>query len=171
MTNHYGMECPYFLTHYGVGKELVEHCNNVTYKAVGPGAGHPGEGYDKGWISGGIEVARAPDWYVYSPLQEAVHELQRRLAGWEVAQVLINRMAPHTILEPHRDSATGHYRFHLPVTTQQGVMWWDEIQDRAWHFAPHAWYGPVPYAGVLHSMSNGSDQPRIHVVVDMAAPK
>lgn len=134
---------------------------------VAEGSGHAGSGYNHGWIDG-LSMCRintlTPD------VGEVVSKLVKRLPGFKVNQVMLNRLDAGTKLDKHRDGHSICYRFHLPIVTNGGVLWWDEITNREHHFFEGYWYGPVPYSGVLHSMVNRGREARYHLVVDLEPP-
>lgn len=117
------------------------------------------------WIYG-LSMARvARDKYPFMATELNLLERSVEHLYGPIVQVMINRLDAHGGLSPHRDGLPNRARFHLPVTTNDHVLWWDEINGRL-HMDRGVWYGPVPYCGVLHSVFNLGEKPRTHLVVD-----
>ena len=83
----------------------------------------------------------------------------------DIHQVMVNELAAGKALEVHRDGPPKYDRWHFPIFTNALVEWWDEREGIV-HMECGKWYGPVNYCGILHSMHNGGDEPRMHLVVD-----
>lgn len=83
----------------------------------------------------------------------------------DVHQVMVNELTAGKALEVHRDGPPKKDRWHFPIFTNSLVEWWDE-REGSIHMEIGKWYGPVNYCGILHSMSNSGDEPRMHLVVD-----
>lgn len=122
-----------------------------------------GERGTEGWITG-LSMARV-NIAEYAELTRAIVLLLRQRPMGSLVQVMVNKLDAGTALAPHVDGGPDHLRFHLPVITHPLVKWWDEdngtrVMSTGW------WYGPVPYCGKLHSVTNDSPVDRIHVVAD-----
>lgn len=134
-----------------------------------------GENAKEGWIKG-LEMMRiyGPDpdtdslWEL--PVIEHVVKVFSQQQSKTIHQVMVNRLAPHSALEMHRDGPPAKYRWHLPITTNALVEWYDEI-DGWVHMDLGHWYGPVNYCGKLHSMTNDGETPRTHLIVDFDIPE
>lgn len=166
------MTYTYLLFEYPVSPSLAEEIKTIPLSPIKEGSGHSGIGYEAGWI-GDLHNTRLS----LAPLEDglphvfkAVDALGSWLDDWAIDQVMVNRLGPRSALDQHRDADRGVYRFHLPVITTPDVFWWDEIIRTSVHFELGNWYGPVPYANVLHSMHNDSSQARYHIVADMKPP-
>lgn len=134
-----------------------------------------GENAKEGWING-LEMARlyGPDIdpeliWKYPAIAHAVILFANQ--QWkDIHQVMVNKLAPHSALEMHRDGPPAKYRWHLPITTNALVEWYDEI-DGWVHMELGIWHGPVNYCGHLHSMTNDGETPRTHLIVDFDIPE
>lgn len=171
------MNHPYQFTPYYPDHDLADELGSANYQQIG-GAGHSGSGYDGEWISGDVAIMRFKHWQLLPALREATLALNVHLPQWKPIQVMANIMGPGSKLQAHRDGAmkipdgfVAIYRFHLPVFTNPMVKWWDELVMHQWNMPMGWWYGPLPFMGVLHSMENRGDTARLHLIVDMAAPK
>lgn len=120
----------------------------------------------KGWIHG-LSMVRVPIAHLgaHSGIALAVshllHVVQR-----PVQQLMVNRLDAHSSLEKHRDGASDLERWHLPVFTHPKVRWWDETGNDL-HLCESYWWGPLPFANVLHSMTNDSPIERLHIIADL----
>lgn len=140
---------------------------------VPDGSGHAGTDYMPGWING-LSMARLENTAKYYPhIDQAVSVLCDHLP-YSVFQIMVNKLEPSHTLERHRDGLSYNYRFHLPIITNELCEWWDEIHGQWYHFREGIWHGPVPYAGILHSMANRAthqEASRYHLIVDLIPPK
>lgn len=136
-----------------------------TAETIPDGSGSSHHGGPEGWIYG-LEMVRLPPrtWNV-GALGLAVDEVRRARQVGAMRQVLVNRLRPYGKLDQHRDGWPDRLRFHLPLMTHPDAYWWDERNGRV-HMESGAWYGPVPYCGVLHAAYNPTPVDRIHLVVD-----
>lgn len=134
-----------------------------------------GENAKEGWING-LEMMRiyGPDpdtnslWEL--PVIDHVVTVFSQQQNKTIHQVMVNRLAPHSALEMHRDGRPEKYRWHLPITTNALVEWYDEI-DGWVHMDLGFWHGPLNYCGFLHSMTNDGETPRTHLIVDFDIPE
>jgi hypothetical protein len=130
-----------------------------------------GENAKEGWING-LEIARVygPDpefdslWEL--PVIEHVVKVFSQQQNRTIHQVMINKLAAHSALEMHRDGPPAKMRWHLPITTNALVEWYDEI-DGWLHMDLGIWHGPVSYCNKLHSMTNDGETERIHLILDL----
>lgn len=136
---------------------------SVPLLSVPDGSGSSHFDGPEGWING-LSNARIV-WTDYPALSAAITELRKNVHVGECVQVMVNRLRAGASLDPHRDGFPANSRWHLPVVTHESVYWWDE-QNGHRHMHERAWFGPVPYCGILHSVGNPSTIDRIHVVVD-----
>jgi hypothetical protein len=85
--------------------------------------------------------------YRFPKLGQAVDELIGNLEGTPVpVALMVNRLTPGTEIETHVDKAPtrGVSRWHLPLITSRGALYWDE--EHGWmHFEPGYWWGPIPF--------------------------
>jgi hypothetical protein len=151
--------------------ELYVECLQVPLEAIPDGSGTArGSGVTEGWITG-LKNGRVygldyPDLRAeYPAIDEAVTELAA-IEQMTVMQVMVNRLAAHHTLNIHRDGPPAHYRWHYPVATNDGCIWWDEI-DGTVTMKAGKWWGPVHYCGKLHSAANLGSTPRTHLIVDL----
>lgn len=144
---------------------LIGEVNRMSLSNIpnGSGAYHGGDGYNEGWIHG-FANAR-PRLLDYPHIRAAIFSLQRR-TGSTLHQVMVNKLEPGGMLQPHRDAPPEFDRYHLPIVTNSDAWWWDEYTGK-FHMREGFWYGPVPYCGVLHSVENNGETERVHVVVDL----
>lgn len=149
---------------------LIKEIETVPLEDIPDGSGAArGEGTREGWITG-LHMARlcGPGYDDNLKHYPAIYEAICELAEWQgnaLIQVMVNRLDAGRKLDKHRDGLPDNYRYHLPVITHPDVEWWDERFGKR-HMTLGVWYGPVPYCGILHSMTNDSDVDRYHLVVD-----
>lgn len=132
-----------------------------------------GDNAREGWING-LRMARIygpeyPDLRPEFPSIDHATMIFANQRGMEIVQIMVNELAAHSALEMHRDGPPEYYRWHLPITTNEMVQWYDEI-DGWLHMSKGHWFGPVNYCNKLHSMTNDGDNARIHVVMDLQMP-
>lgn len=144
-----------------------ELCNEqLTRIKDGSGSSH----FDgpENWILG-LSMARiqVTDRERYRYTRWELDTLQNRFYGQygSIVQIMVNQLDAGGKLWPHKDGLPNRARFHLPVITNDDVFWWDEINGGL-HMQKGKWYGPVPYCGILHSVTNAGREARIHLVVD-----
>jgi hypothetical protein len=149
-----------------VARELA----TAPFESIANGSGDGGYDFAPGWVNG-IRNCRLlgkgwPDISKQFPLtMAAIDELRTMIGRHNITQIMVNELAARHTLTPHRDGPPDDYRYHLPVVTVEGAVWWDEYSG-AVHMKQGIWHGPVPYCGVLHSFANDTDINRLHVVVD-----
>lgn len=119
----------------------------------------------EGWIYGLDMVRLTPRLWESGLVGRAIDEVRRARQVGALRQVLVNRLKPYGKLDLHRDGLPDRLRFHLPLQTRKDAYWFDELNGRI-HMELGAWYGPVPYCGVLHAAHNPTPVDRIHLVVD-----
>jgi hypothetical protein len=157
---------------------IREELASVPVVKIADGAGHGGEGYAGGWINGfsnmrvylrrpGKAEAETDVRERYPAILRAVEQLRVLRGHRALRQIMVNVLEPGGELRAHRDGLPDDWRYHLPVFTNEHVMWWDELNG-AVHMDEGAWHGPVPYVGVLHAVVNNGIMSRIHIVVDFA---
>ncbi len=115
----------------------------------------------------------AQDWPAYDALVEA-RPLVRWLLGAGAAtragRVMVVRLAPGHAIREHVDEgsyATHHARFHVVLASEEGNLFscgGETIRMRA----GEAWWFNQK---LPHSVVNDSDGPRIHLIVDLVAPR
>lgn len=149
---------------------MMREAHSVPYERIADGSGTArGENAEEGWIHG-LDIARlcGPDvnniLYKFPHIAHAVGQLAIH-ENQQVFQVMVNRLAPLSSLEKHRDGPPLMSRFHLPLITNSQVEWWDEINGVI-HMPIGEWR-QVQYCNVLHSMSNEGYTARIHVIADL----
>lgn len=151
-----------------LGREI----GSVIVTPIPDGSGHArGEGTKPGWLNGMANARLFGRNYDdrldgYPTICRAVDEIHKVDMG-RLTQVMVNRLAPYSALDKHRDGPPDHNRYHLPIVTHERVYWWDEINGYR-HMRAGLWYGPVPYCGVLHGVENPTNTYRVHLVVDCA---
>lgn len=151
-------------------KEIV----TVPLEKVADGSGEArGNDVNEGWING-LEMARLygpgyDDILSQFPAIQATVDLHSYREHKVIVQVMVNKLAPHSALGIHRDGPPNHFRWHLPVITNELVYWYDEL-DGELHMECDKWYGPVNYCGIKHGMRNDGDTARYHLVVDLTLP-
>ena len=77
------------------------------------------------------------------------------------------RLPPGGVIGEHRDTyhgfQYGQLRLHAPITTNASVE--NVIRGQRWRWRPgELWYGDF---GSLHSVRNGGDADRVHLVIDV----
>lgn len=83
--------------------------------------------------------------------------------------VMVNKIPAGITAPVHTDTVLGDpIRWHLPLLTNEGCFWWDEINNLL-QMKPGVWYGPVPYKS-RHTVGNFGTTERIHLVVDLEGP-
>lgn len=134
-------------------------------ESIPDGSGSSHGGGPEGWIYG-LELVRLPAkvWGT-GLLGKALDDVRRARQVGPLRQVMLNRLLPYGKLDVHRDGWPDRLRFHLPLLTNEGAYWWDELNGHV-HMGAGKWYGPVPYCGVLHSAHNNGPTDRVHLVVD-----
>lgn len=158
-------ECPVPLA------DLASDAGRVPLTVIQDGSGTArGEGTKEGWIHG-LAIGRlfGPGYDNLLPEFEAIRHAIMALnyaCGGELKQVMLNVLGPECSLERHRDGEPKHNRYHLPIVTDPEVFWWDELDGKI-HMEAGYWYGPVNYCGILHSMTNGSEMSRVHLIADL----
>lgn len=122
-----------------------------------------------GWLNGmaNARLETADLALIYPGLgREILDHLDRIDASLTaVTQILVNQLGPQSRLDWHRDGKPYRERWHLVVYTNKFCYWSDAINGSR-HFSV-GWWGPVPYCGILHTMSNNGEAPRVHVVMDI----
>jgi aspartyl/asparaginyl beta-hydroxylase len=119
----------------------------------------------------GIDMAHNSDsgfplWYQSAPaIQAAVAEIEG-LVGGTATHIMLNRLRPGDSVLPHVDQMDTGERWHLPVVTNRGAIWWDEIEQIDLNMQAGFWWGPVPYKR-SHAVRNDGESERIHLVVDV----
>lgn len=153
-----------------ISSELREEVVAVPLEPVS--GGHSGTGYQGNWINGLHQARIRENDYPYVPhIMQAVDRLavDKLDHNWRIQQIMVNRLDGGHTLNRHRDAPNGAYRFHLPIITNSNCLWWDEFNGYD-HMAVGYWYGPVPFAGVMHFMENGGSTFRYHLVLDLLPP-
>lgn len=112
----------------------------------------------------GIDMAALqgsmPKWLKDSPaIRMALNDVP------DAQSVMVNRLKAGVEVPVHTDAENG-VRWHLPIVTNPGAMWWDEISGQT-HMEAGFWWGPVPYT-IPHKVLNRGATDRIHLVVDIA---
>lgn len=148
---------------------LISEVESLEYVKIPDGSGHATDGGKAGWINGCSQFrlcgpGREDVLDQYPALYAAVCELAE-LDGNLLVQAMVNKLDAGHKLDKHRDGMPDNYRYHLPIVTHPDVLWWDEKFGER-HMTLGVWYGPVPYCGVLHSVTNSSDFDRYHLMVD-----
>lgn len=87
----------------------------------------------------------------------------------EKTSIRLMSLAPGGVIKPHRDAHAaledGVARLHIPIQTTPDVLF--QLEGEPVHFtAGDAWY---LNASCLHGVTNGSSQPRIHLMMDCLA--
>lgn len=118
--------------------------------------------------SGGIPA------FLQAGVRAAIREIEQ-LRNLRALHVMINRQPAGVTLPKHRDylkptplqNFTDPHieRWHLPVQTNENVLWWDEVEGD-FYMAPGYWYGPICF-WKKHSVANLGAQERIHLIVDL----
>lgn len=106
-----------------------------------------------------------PKWLKDHTLLSAVREIEQ-LSGGAAQAVMINKLLPGKIVQPHTDEATGWRRYHLPLLTNAEAWWWDEEGGTVYMDYGY-WWGPVN-TSIMHQVGNGGNTDRIHLVVDVS---
>lgn len=136
-----------------------------TAETIPDGSGSSHFGGPEGWIHGLEMVRLAPRWWGTGLIGKAIDEVRCARQVGALRQMIVNRLRPYGKLEAHRDGWPDRLRFHLPLQTNPGAYWWDELNGKV-HMSCGTWYGPVPYCGVLHAAHNPTPVDRVHLVVD-----
>lgn len=149
---------------------LLDEVGRVPVYRINDGSGHLSPGAEKGWIQQFSNTRLMGKGYenkldLYPGILAAVVELATLERRTVLTQVMVNVIHPGGRLGKHRDGMPNAYRYHLPIVTHERVEWWDEI-DGTQHMDAGAWFGPVNFCGVLHSVDNPSEIDRIHIVAD-----
>lgn len=152
---------------------------NARLSRVADGSGHPGDDFRAGWIQGlsntrlflrrpgtstpdGVQI----DFLANFPaIEMAIEELRAEMGHRILTQVMVNSLEAGGKLSAHRDGLPDDARYHLPVNTNPGAVWWDEFHGTM-HMREGHWHGPVPYCGVLHAVANNGTESRLHIVAD-----
>lgn len=154
-------------------RALREELFNAPVARIKDGSGHPGNDHRGGWITGmsnmrifwSTKHTLIDRFSEYPHVELAVKELSAHSGHHHISQAMVNVLDPGGKLAAHRDGLPDHYRYHLPVQTNEQASWWDEHGGTV-HMDQGFWYGPVPYCGVLHAATNHGILARVHLVVD-----
>jgi Aspartyl/Asparaginyl beta-hydroxylase len=144
-------------------QRLLDEIGSIELQQIPDGSGASHFGGPEGWIKG-LSMARINE-RDYPLVNGLIEELRENVQVGELVQIMVNRLAPRASLAPHRDGLPDNARYHFPVVTNDLAVWWDELNGEC-HMKAGFWYGPVPYCGILHSVSNPAEKDRIHLVVD-----
>lgn len=111
-------------------------------------------------------------------VKQAIAEIEG-LRDAKVVNIMINDIPAGTVVPVHRDFLLPINgiklpiveRWHLPVSTNDLAVWWDEtmLPGTTEKMALGVWHGPVKY-WKNHNVSNHGTTPRMHLVVDLDIP-
>jgi len=115
----------------------------------------------------------------HDEIEEAVQEISS-LRKLEAVYVMVNKMDPGKILPRHQDwlapTPLQPYkgplieRWHLPLFTNNCVLWYDSSHPEGCYMPPGYWCGPVPYWN-HHTVMNTGPTERYHLIVDLDCPE
>lgn len=149
-----------------VSNALKTEALTVPLESIPNGSGEArGTGTVEGWISG-LSMARLSNVDLQSyPLLNAATRMLGDFLKKDRRAVMLNKLEPGSGLKKHRDGKPDMLRFHMPLITNDKVVWWDEWTGEQ-HMQEMVWFGPVNYCGWLHSMSNLGLEARYHLIAD-----
>lgn len=134
---------------------------------VKDGSGQGRGGLPNGWITG-LSMARLHPsdcpmsfFEAFLKLRDYICEIDETLV---FDQIMINKLEGNTQLATHIDGAVPVMRYHLPIFTNPDVFYYEEGHRH--HFQAGTWYGPISFTKP-HSMINGGNAARIHIVIDV----
>ena len=120
--------------------------------------------------AGNVNMAYAqntnPDVITDPYVRKAIEEIEQ-FTGGKAIGLMVNTLKAKQVSPIHTDPGEGD-RYHLAITTNVQVNWWDEINGLV-HFQLGYWYGPVPYR-FKHQVYNDGKTDRLHLIVDIRKP-
>jgi hypothetical protein len=117
--------------------------------------------------------------FKYDEIAEAVLEISC-LTKLQATYVMVNTMPAGqeipwhqdwlepTKLQPHKGPLI--QRWHLPLQTNEWVVWFDKDHSDGYHMPLGFWSGPVPYWN-KHKVENLGREDRVHLIVDLDCPE
>lgn len=117
---------------------------------------------------------REKDFRAYPLTWQAIMEISRLLQRSPM-YLMINQLPAGVSVPKHTDTLKRNneagkmviHRWHLPLVTNPLCRYWEEgFSSLGIHLPAGQWYGPVQY-WKEHSIWNGSNENRIHLVVDL----
>lgn len=105
---------------------------------------------------------------LYPKVDNLVNWIFTVVNGTKLGRIMIVKLMPGGIIGEHIDPGRyflNHYRFHVPIITDQEVLFFSEDKDHPMHM-------PEGYLSQLanrrkHSAENRSTIERIHIIVDI----
>lgn len=147
---------------------LINEIRHFSLEQIPDGSGSSHYDGPEGWIHGlsmaRVEAMQAKKYPLLSLELRGIYGNVGYTYG-SIVQMMLTRLEPGGHLDAHKDGPPNRARFHLPLITHPDALWWDEIEGSR-HMEAGTWYGPVPYCGILHSVTNPSPSERIHLIVD-----
>jgi hypothetical protein len=115
----------------------------------------------------------------FPEIKAAADEL-KSLRKLDPVYVMVNKMPAGKTLPWHQDwlepTPLQPYkgplieRWHLPITTNNKVLWFDSTHPWGFHMPKGVWCGPVPYWN-KHYVENLGTKARVHLIVDLDCPE
>ncbi len=107
---------------------------------------------------------------LFPVLNKVVDWTLKQIEGTQTGRIMLVRMSPGGHVPSHVDPGTyfrSYYRFHVPVITNPGVVFSGPEGTVPMHM-PQGYLCQLLNCN-LHGVENSSDQPRIHLIADLAS--
>lgn len=122
-----------------------------------------------------LDIVEHPNWNAFPEVQELVRVCGNAADSTELGRVFIAKLKPGGVVIPHCDYGmyADHFeRFHLVLTSDPGNEFFvqnaDNIRESV-HMMPGEFYWFNHKEA--HWAFNNSQSPRMHLIIDMVAPK
>jgi hypothetical protein len=107
----------------------------------------------------------------YPAVVELANWMYQRVGGIKMGRIMIVNLLPNGDVPPHIDPLDYfemHSRYHVPVITNEQVVFYDGISNVQEHMPP----GVLSRLNnrVKHAVTNRGTESRIHIIVDIATP-
>ena len=107
-----------------------------------------------------------PAWDVLTEAHKLIFDLAYMVKAERIGRILISRMAPGKVIEPHEDGgavASYYTRYQMPIQSEPGVVF-DCAGERVQMAGGQVWWFRN---SLTHSVVNNSATDRIAMVVDL----
>jgi hypothetical protein len=107
----------------------------------------------------------------YPKVVELAKWMYQRVGGIKLGRIMIVNLLPNGDVSPHIDPLDYfemHSRYHVPVITNERVVFYDGISNVQEHM-PSGVLSRLNNR-VVHAVANRGTESRIHIIVDIATP-